>query len=786
MQAPTAPRRFYAHTACRADGTPERDRSLWQLLAATDSCHPDHLQAVARLAADFSGAFDASTWSQLAGLWHDLGKFSDAFQDYLASASDSDADGETDATTGRARGPDHSTAGAQHAADSHPQLGLALAYIIAGHHAGLPNGRDDSPSCLEVRLHKTIEPWFDNARSVGTATVPANFPRPPGRAFTSGYALGFFLRLSFSALVDADFLDTEAFMSPERSAVRRLQPLPPLGDLKRLLDVRLARFGPPTTAVNRARAGVLAACRAAAARSPGLFSLTVPTGGGKTLASLAFALDHALRYGMERVIYVLPFTSIIEQNAAVFRDLFAPLGVDVVVEHHSNLDPDAVHRTPAARLASENWHARVIVTTNVQFFESLHANRPSACRKLHRLARSIIVLDEAQTLPVTLLRPCLRALEELTTETDGRSVYGTSVVLCTATQPAITQRPDFPTGLRNVREIIPDRTTLFSDLARVRVTDLGRAPLPDADLAACLAAHPRVLCIVNTRRHAADLYALLPNDGARFHLSAMMCPEHRAALLGAPHDPTPGTIRHALRHGLPCRVIATQLIEAGVDVDFPVVYRAVAGLDSIAQAAGRCNREGLLNAEGSLGETYVFQPEATIPAGFLRQTADSAAEVLPLHASDPLSPAAIEAYFRLHYWKNEKKTDAKNVLECFPSRLTQRDDLLGFRFKDCAERFRIIESAYESVIVPYGVKGRALVAELRETYAPSEQNALARRLQRYVVQIPAPITRAALGRGLVQLHERFLVLDDDGAYSPELGLQLKTDRAYDPELLITA
>jgi len=747
------------------------------------------LEAVAALAQTFAESFGAAGWVRLAGRWHDLGKFSDAFQNYLACAADSDADGEPDAATGRTRGPDHSTAGAQHAVRADQLLGSLLAYLIAGHHAGLPNGRDDSPSCLEVRLAKTIEPWFEAASAAGCATVPAPFPRPPGRAFTSGYALGFLLRMSFSALVDADHLDTEAFMSPDKNAARRLQPLPPLAEMKRLLDARLAGFGPPTTPVNRARAGVLAACRAAATEVPGIFSLTVPTGGGKTLASLAFALDHALRHGMERVIYLLPFTSIIEQNAAVFRDLFAPLGVDVVVEHHSNLDPDAAHRTPAARLASENWHARVVVTTNVQFFESLYANRPSACRKLHRLARSVIVLDEAQTLPVTLLRPCLRALEELSARApDGRSVYGASVVLCTATQPAITRRPDFPSGLDGVREIIRDRDTLFAELARVRVRDLGRAPLPDAELAARLAAHPRALCIVNTRRHAAALYQLLPADGSRFHLSALMCPEHRAALLGDPREPAPGTIRHALRHGLPCRVVATQLIEAGVDVDFPVVYRALAGLDSIAQAAGRCNREGKLNAEGRLGETFIFQPEAPIPAGFLRQTADSAAEMLrlPAHAVDPLSPSAIEAYFRIHYWRNEHQTDAKAVLDCFPSGPVRPESLLSLKFKDCAERFRIIESAYESVIVPYGAKGRDLVAELRGTYTPSEQNALARRLQRFVVQIPAAQARAALGRGLVRLHERFLVLDDDGAYSAELGLQLATDRSYDPELLITA
>jgi CRISPR-associated endonuclease/helicase Cas3 len=586
--------------------------------------------------------------------------------------------------------------------------------------------------------------------------------------------------MAFSALVDADWLDTERFMSPKTAANRRRQSRPPLTTLRACLDDHLAGFGPPDTPVRRARADVLASCRAASSQSPGLFSLTVPTGGGKTLSSLAFALDHAISHGMERIIYVLPFTSIIEQNAAVFRDVFSSLGDDVVVEHHSNLDSEAAHVTHASRLATENWDARVIVTTNVQFFESLHAARPRDCRKLHRLARSVIILDEAQTLPVTLLQPCLRALRELAgCGPDGRSNYGTSIVLCTATQPAVGWREDFRSGLRNVREITPDRVSLFNVLRRVRVTDLGRSPFSDTELAARLADHPQVLCIVNTRRHAAELYRSLPDDGTRRHLSALMCPAHRSAVLGDPRHPAPGSIRQALKNGIPCRVVTTQLIEAGVDVDFPVVYRALAGLDSIAQAAGRCNREGRLPAPG---ETFVFTPERPIPRGFLRKTADSAAEVLPLHAADPLSPAAIEAYFHLHYWRSGDQTDAKRILDCFPP-LQSEASFLGLQFKDCAERFQFIESSYQPVLVPYG-EGRALIAELRATYEPAAQRHLARRLQRYVVQVPAPAALAHRGRGLVELHERYLVLDDDTAYSDELGLQLSTDQPMDPEQLI--
>ncbi|MEI6051761.1 MAG: CRISPR-associated endonuclease Cas3'' [Opitutaceae bacterium] len=766
----------YAHTATHPDGSPDPNSDHWQPLA-------EHLQNVAADAARFGLAFNASEWVRLAALWHDLGKYSVEFQSYLRAAGGSEAHLEERPEISAK--VDHSTAGSQHAARELKFFGPLLSYLIAGHHAGLPNGRDATTTCLEERLRKIIPSYSAAPRDL--LALAANQPRPPGHALTSGYALGFFLRLSFSALVDADWLDTEAFMSPGKATARARQPQPSLSALRDCLDAHLARFGSPTTPVQHARADVLAACRTAATQSPGLFSLTVPTGGGKTLSSLAFALDHALCHGFDRIIYVLPFTSIIEQNAAVFREAFAPLGDDLVVEHHSNLDPDAAHLTAASRLATENWDARLIVTTNVQFFESLHAAKPSACRKLHRLARSVIILDEAQTLPLTLLQPCLRALQELASrDPRGNSNYSASVVLCTATQPAVEQRPDFKSGLRDVREIIPDRTQLFSTLRRVRVTDLGRTPLPDADLATRLATHPQVLCIVNTRRHAAELFERLPADGTRRHLSALMCPAHRSAVLGDPRNPAPGTIRHALKNDLPCRVVTTQLIEAGVDVDFPVVYRALAGLDSIAQAAGRCNREGRL---ATLGDTFVFTPEQPIPKGFLRKSADSAAEILPLHAADPLCPAAIEAFFRLHYWKNEDHTDAKHILECFPSgsaKTWQPADLFGFQFKKCAEDFRFIDSNYQAVLVPYGDHGRDLIDELRATYDPAEQRKLARRLQRYVVQIPEPVTRQHLGRGLSFLHERYLILDDATAYSEDLGLQLITDRLYEPEQLIVS
>jgi CRISPR-associated endonuclease/helicase Cas3 len=749
--------KYYAHTATLPDKTPDCDKDHWQLL-------PDHLHNVADQAAVFGAAFNAAEWTRVLGLWHDIGKYSDPFQRYLHIVGG--ADDETKEVAGKV---DHSTAGSQLSKKTIAKLGALMSYQIAGHHAGLANGRDSTYSCLEERLKKDI-PDFTQAPEEFIKAYENARPRPPGFAFTSGFSLGFFLRMTFSALVDADWLDTEAFMDARKSATRQRLAQPTMKELRACLDQHLNRFGPPKSAVNVARAEVLDACRKSARTSPGLFSLTVPTGGGKTLASMAFALDHAIRNGCERVIYVIPFTSIIEQNAQTFREVFAPLGDDIVIEHHSNVETncrdDDGQFSPdkfAARLATENWDARIIVTTNVQFFESLFSNTPRQCRKLHRIAKSVVILDEAQALPLPLLKPCIRTLQELASP--GR--YNTSVVLCTATQPAIEYREDFKSGLVGVREIIPDPKKLFASLRRVRIHDLGRTPLLDLDLAQRLSEQPQVLCIVNTRKHAGLLYDALPKDGTAMHLSALMCAQHRSDRLGATSNPRPGTVRHALQQGLPCRVVTTQLIEAGVDADFPVVYRALAGLDSIAQAAGRCNREGRLQG---LGATYVFTPEHVIPRGFLRKAADVSAEVMPLHLEDPLCPEAIEAYFRLHYWKNESQTDLKKILDCFPV-LQSEESFMGFRFKDCAEAFKIIDSTYKTVFVPYGA-GAELIDELRAAFEPKEQRRIVRQLQRYIVNVPESHVNANLNRGITTIHESYLIVDDSLAYTEATGLNL--------------
>jgi CRISPR-associated endonuclease/helicase Cas3 len=767
---------FYAHTA-------PGDCSNWESLftedcdalsgGSCDACEKlgarhGHLNKVAWWTAKFAeemfpaGSEDRKTayqWGYLAGLWHDMGKFSPRWQDYLRKKSGSNI--HTDEVVGKV---DHSTAGAQFAERSIPKLGRLLAYLIAGHHPGLANGEDgDAPqSSLKERLKKAVE--LDLYVGAMPRQVTTYRPAIPFPSFTlqSARSLAFFLRFLFSCLTDADFLATESFMNPAQATTRPKQQAS-IAEMEAALtcylDELTARAG--QTKVNVERAEVLAACLAAAEHPPGLFSLTVPTGGGKTLSSLAFALKHARIHDLRRVIYVIPFTSIIEQNAAVFRDALSAIGAEVVIENHSNLDPDdPVRSTTTSRLSAENWDARLIVTTNVQFFESLHANRTSRSRKLHRIARSVVILDEAQTLPIELMQPCLRSLEELTAH------YGTSVVLCTATQPALERRDDFEIGIAVPREMIADPALLHRRLRRVRAENLDRQS--DHALVSRLREHEQVLCIVSTRRHAKEIFQLLGKDESHFHLSALMCPEHRTTVFDE--------VKSRLKRKLPIRLVSTQLIEAGVDIDFPVVFRSLAGLDSIAQAAGRCDREGLLtNAAGKpAGQLFIFTPERLAPAGYLRDTAQSAAEVLALRPDDPLDLAAVEAYFLTHFWKNQEVMDVHHILECWPREMKSSDDLFLFHFKRCAEKFRVIDDlAGAPLIVPYGKQGRGLCDEVRTTCDPARLRYLARKLQRFTVSVPRPVQERFLAAGVIRLlHDGFPILNSDVHYRDDLGLDI--------------
>ncbi len=733
---------FFAHSR------PNRPEDEWEPLG-------EHLTKVADLARDFGERFAAGEWARLAGLWHDLGKYSEAFQNYLRASALADPH-----TADRLPKVDHSTAGAQHAVHRIDVLGHLLAYPIAGHHAGLLDAISEGAS-LQARLRKTLESWEGAPESIRGLPAPqlTGFLREAlADRNEAPFRLSFFVRMLFSCLVDADFLATECFLAPEKSGARPRWPEDVLLQMERVLASHLDSFGEPLTRVDVERQRVLDACRRGAVGSAGFFSLTVPTGGGKTLSSLAFAVRHAVLHAgsgqrFDRVIYVAPFTTIIEQNARVFRDVFAPLartGVgDVVLEHHSNFE--ASDEDVVSRLATENWDAPLVVTTAVQFYESLFGNRTSQCRKLHRIARSVVILDEAQAIPVDCLAPCLRALRELVDN------YGVTVLLCTATQPALHRRPDFDIGLKGVRELIPDPPSLYQSLRRVTVSQLGQ--VTDANLAERLLAEQQVLCVVNTRGHARSLFELIGDHDGHFHLSALMCPAHRSAVLCR--------IRERLRSGGPCRVVSTQLIEAGVDIDFPCVLRSLAGIDAIAQAAGRCNREGRLE---ELGRVFIFASEHRSSERFVAETAGCARQVLSLH-EDPLTLEAVESYFRLYYWDQKQRWDARGVLGELHL-ANDRELPFLFNFSTIADRFRMIEDSGRPVVVPWGPEGRTLCEQLTGPGGVADWKTL-RVLQRFTVQIPSRTWEEHRNRSFTIVQDRFAVLvANPDLYSESLGLSL--------------
>jgi CRISPR-associated endonuclease/helicase Cas3 len=742
--------RFYAHTDPADAGNVSKWEPLFtpdcQALSGghCDACarldrYHGHLNKVAWWTAKFAAEmFPGSQpearnaprqWGWLAGLWHDLGKFSDDFQTYLRkSAAKSDPHrAETEAgPTGKV---DHSTAGAKYA-NGLPPFGPLLAYLIAGHHAGLP----DAVPLFQTRLRKNPPPWEKNARAFG---LPGShvIPCPPLASRDLGMpGMAFLLRMLFSCLVDADFLATEAFMSPGQASLRETWRDDILTRMADALETHLsAKFPVLADPVNAARAEVRRACLDAAAHSPGFFSLTVPTGGGKTLSSLAFALRHALAHGLRRIIYVIPYTSITEQNADVFREAFAELskemGREIVLEHHSNLDPD--HESVASRLVAENWDVPLVVTTSVQFFQSLYANRSKPCRRLHNVAGSVVILDEAQSLPVRLLSPILTALRSLVHD------FRSTVVFCTATQPALEKRQDFIVGIPSdiIREIVQHRQQLFTTLRRTKTKHLGKLD-DDALLQHILPwAKDGCLLIVNTTKAARELHDRLKPHTPVVHLSARMCPVHRSEILA----------KVRARSGQPIIAVSTQLIEAGVDISFPTVFRAECGLDSFAQAAGRCNRHGELGTGlDAQGRVFFFQPvDHPIP----RQLADlveaagiTRAHILETFAEDELlSLEAIRAYFEFSIWQAGPRTnrwDEPGILSHFGGGNSSRP-FEAFAFQSAADAFQMIPQNTRPIIIPWGREGRALRDELhlleKQGRVPSRVHH--RRAQRFTIQI---------------------------------------------------
>lgn len=686
-----------------------------------------HLEGTAAMAEAFSRPFGGAEQGKLAGLAHDIGKFSQTFQNRLR---------------GDPVQVDHATAGAVECWRIRQPF---AAFAVAGHHSGLPNGGSQTDGAEQTTLmgrlkrgeRGLLEPYTGWEREIQLpqAAIPDFLQK--------GMAEGmFFTRMLYSCLVDADFLDTEAFMNGGgRENTETSMDL-----LWERLQGYISGWFPPKGALNRQRCQLLKRCiREGEEQRPGLFSLTVPTGGGKTVASLAFAIAHAKMHGLRRIIYVIPYTSIIEQTAEVFRRI---LGRENVLEHHSNvlydIEGEANPNTIRLAQAAESWDMPVVVTTAVQFFESLYACRPSQCRKLHNIAGSVVIFDEAQMMPLPYLRPCVHGISQLVAH------YGVSAVLCTATQPALG--PVFHTFLpdKAMTELCPPETFQGDVFRRVVFRKAGS--LTWDQLAAMLNQHSQILCVVNTRKAAQEIYGRLEGEGC-FHLSTLMYPAHRKRQLME--------IRRRLKEDLPCRVVSTSLIEAGVDVDFPAVFRELAGLDSILQAAGRCNREGKRPLEESV--VTIFEGEEHAPPLFA--TAIGAGREVMDRYEDLADPAAIHAYFReLLDLKGEEAQDVQRILPLIQSEF--------FPFRTVAERFHLIDTAAKTVYIPLG-EGAELAKRLR---LGERGRNLFRQLGQYGVSIFEKHFAALDEAGDLEILENgAAILRNTALYSSDTGLSLEAD-----------
>lgn len=702
---------------------------FWAHLAEGDRKQTveDHLNGTAQRSAAFAADFGATDFGNLVGQTHDIGKASQSFQKRLNG------------------GPkvDHATAGAIECARIDA---LMAACCVAGHHGGLTdfgNPVTDQPgdSTFVGRLKRGIQgripPYTWNG------ALPKVSPEPDFQG--DDYLRSLWTRMLYSCLVDADYLDTEEFMSG--GSVRRgeYDSLPVLLDG---LERHIAGYFPPENELNRGRCQILQSCMDAGSGPKGIYTLTVPTGGGKTVSSLAFALRHAVKNNMRRIIYVIPYTSIIEQNAEVFRGI---LGDRNVVEHHSGATFDSDEETNDAksrqRLAAENWDAPVIVTTAIQFFESLYANRPSKCRKIHNIANSVIIFDEAQMLPTSHLKPCVGMIANLVAH------FGATAVLCTATQPVLNDLiQSFVPGIC-VKEICPNVSKLHERFRRVSFRNAG--PLSNAALADTLSAHNQVLCIVNTRKAAQEIYQQLSGKG-NFHLSTLMCPAHRQAVLQ--------TVRERLKDGLPCRVVSTSLIEAGVDVDFPAVYREMAGLDSILQAAGRCNRNGKNSADQSIVTIFIGE----VPAPSLFRTNIGAAVEALAGGRDPGAPESVRRYFTVYRSLVGDNLDKANVV----THLRNGISGCSLPFETVARDFRLIDQATKTVYIPLE-GGKELCDRLLSGCA---DRATYRKVSRYSVSVYEQHYQTLLSAGdITALDKESGILNNPTLYNENTGLSMQAD-----------
>ncbi|MDD7235984.1 MAG: CRISPR-associated helicase Cas3' [bacterium] len=690
----------------------------------------EHLSGVANLAERFANEFGMGSWGRVLGLLHDKGKERKAFQDYIKKNSgyDSTIQYPTEHT--------HAFVGGVIAKSLYGKAATdLLCNQIVSHHTGLHDYYE-----MDGILNKEIP------LGVNQSVEKIGLNKPPFALDLKDF--NHLSRMLFSCLVDADYLDTELFMD-EESARKRINDIK-LESLLPLLETYIDNLQTCSaeSEVNAIRRIVQERCVSTADMAKGFYSLTVPTGGGKTLSSLVWALRHAVHNGMKRIIIAIPYTSIIVQTASILKKIF---GEESVLEHHSNFDPQSVKKEfrHKAKLATENWDYPIVVTTNVQLFESMFSNKPSDCRKLHNIANSVIILDEVQTLPTDYLQPIVDALKSY------QRMFGISVLFTTASQPVLSgliegcnPQAAFQ-GIDNITEIIPKEYVLHERLRRVRL-DIDNTGSTYDEIANRLLRHDKVLCIVNTRNDAREIFERLPKEGLTIHLSRMMCPRHVSKAIQE--------IKQALSDNSETviRVVATQLIEAGVDIDFPVVYRQEAGLDSILQAAGRCNREGKLD----IATTYVFS--LSVEHKLYGSIIDANnARLNMINVNDWFAPETMTEYFRQLYCRKETfdKKDLKTLLYK-PTEMC---------FAEATKEFRLIEETGKTVYVNMD-DSLELVERLKSdgiTYS------LMKQLSQYSVSIHERDFQKLLSYGAIEeVIEGIYVVNDRAQYDTNIGLRL--------------
>lgn len=657
----------------------------------------EHLTGTAQLAEKFAAKFGKEDWGYCCGMLHDIGKYSNAFQKKIKENTNNMVD--------------HATAGAQLCM----KLGgyyQFLSYCIAGHHAGLPDyGNTAISSSLCGRRKKKIADYEAYKEEIEVPELQS-MPIKIEQGKNLDFSLSTFMRMLYSCLVDADFLDTEFFMKNgqvERMAGQSMDIL--LEKLEHYISGWL--LNQEIDSVNGRRTEILRHCLNEGKSAKGIFRLTVPTGGGKTVASLAFALKHAVENKMDRVIYVIPYTSIIEQNAQVFREI---LGSDNVLENHCNVEYEGTEEFKPMQLACENWDKPIIVTTNVQFFESLFANKSSKCRKIHNIANSVIIFDEAQMLPMDYLKPCISMIQELVEN------YGTSAVLCTATQPALD---NFIPHAEEIVELCPRMDEQFRFFERVTYENIGS--ISKEGLVGRLTEEQSVLCIVNTKKNAQELYHLLQGEGV-YHLSTSMYPKHRKQVLES--------VRERLSKREKCVLISTSLVEAGVDLDFACVYRQIAGIDSMIQAAGRCNREGKRNAKESKVYIFDFEEQKAVQSQLLQ--IDVAKAILHDYKSMANTESITDYFARLYKFRGES-LDKKHIMDEFRNK--------EYNFAKVGEEFKLIEEDTKTIFIGRELEADEILQEFKIKGASKERM---RKSGQYCIQVYSNFFKKLNGAGMVQ------------------------------------